>query len=84
LKQCDAYILGKHIKQPFHDFTFRACRKLETIHYDMCGSMPIPSENGNKYIMYLIDDYTKMCWVYLLKEKSQDFETLKFSFMDSK
>ena len=39
--------------------------------------MHVPFANGNKYIMYLIDDYTKMCWVYLLKEKSQDFETFK-------
>ena len=31
----------------------------------------------NKYIMYFIDDYTRMCWVYLLKDKLQDFETLK-------
>ena len=29
LKQCDACILGKRNKQPFHDFTLRVCRKLE-------------------------------------------------------
>ena len=28
LKQCDACILRKHIKQPFHDSTSRACRKI--------------------------------------------------------
>ena len=37
----------------------------------------VPSANGNKYIMTFIDDYTKMCWVYLLKDKSQAFETFK-------
>jgi hypothetical protein len=42
LKQCDACILGKHSKQPFHDSTSRACRKLELIHSDLCGPMPIP------------------------------------------
>jgi hypothetical protein len=36
LKQCDACILGKHSKQPFHDSTSRACRKLELIHSDLC------------------------------------------------
>jgi len=39
LKQCDACFLGKHRKQPFHDSTSKACRKLELIHSDLCGSM---------------------------------------------
>ena len=27
--------------------------------------------------MTFIDDYTRMCWVYLLKEKAQAFNTFK-------
>ena len=77
ISQCDACILGKHSKQPFHDSMFRASRKLGLIHSDLCGPMPFPSANGNKYIMTFIDDYTRMCWVYLLKEKSQAFDTFK-------
>ena len=73
----DACILGKHSKQPFHDSMFRASRKLGLIHSDLYGPMPFPSENGNKYIMTFIDDYTRMCWVHLLKEKSQAFDTFK-------
>jgi len=70
LMQCDACILGKHSKYAFHDSNFKACRKLELIHSDLCGFMPVPSTNVNKYIMTFIDDNTKMCWVYVLKEKS--------------
>jgi hypothetical protein len=77
LKQRDACILGKQSKQPFHDSTSRACRKLELIHSNLCGPMHVPSANGNKYIVTSIDDYTRMCWVYLLKYKSQAFETFK-------
>jgi len=76
-KQCDACILGKHSKQSFHDSHSRAHRKLELIHSDLCGPMPIPSANGNKYIMTFIDDYTRICWVYLLKNKSDAFQTFK-------
>jgi hypothetical protein len=61
LKQCVACILGNHRKQPFHDSTSRACRKLELVHFDLCGPMYVPFENGNKYITTFIDDYTKMC-----------------------
>ena len=75
LKQCDVCILGNHNKQPLHDSTSRACRKIELIHSYLCGTMLVPSANGNKCIMDFIDDYTRMCWVYLLKNKSQAFET---------
>jgi hypothetical protein len=73
LKECDAFTLVKHRKQPFHDSTSKSCRKVELIHFYLCDPMRVPSTNGNKYIITFIDDYTKMCWVYLLKDKSQDF-----------
>eukprot|EP00253_Pinus_taeda_P013981 PITA_13981 len=56
LKQCDACILGKNRKQYFHDPHSRAHRKLELIHSDLCGPMPISSANGNKYFVTFIDD----------------------------
>jgi len=77
LKQCDACILGKYSKQPFHDSTSRTCRKIRLIHFDFCVHVPIPSVNENKCIMYFIDDYIKMCWVYLLNDKSHAFENFK-------
>ena len=76
LLQCDACILGKHSKQTFHDTNYRACRELEMIHSYLCDTMPIISANGNIHVMNFIDDYTKMCWVYLLKDKYQTFEHL--------
>ena len=39
--------------------------------------MPIPSANGNRYLMTFVDDYTRMCWVYLLKTKLEAFITFK-------
>ena len=75
--QCDACILGKHNKQAFHDSHSRAHRKCELIHLDLCGLMPVPSTNGNKYMMTFIDDQTRLCWVYLLNNKSNSFQTFK-------
>jgi hypothetical protein len=68
---------NQYRKQPFHDSTSKACRKLELIHSNSCDSMHIPSANGNNHIISFIDDYTRMCWLYLLKNKSQAFETFK-------
>ena len=58
-----ACILGKHSKHPFQESKFRACRMLEPIHYDLCGPIPIPSTNRNKYHMEFAYDYSRMCWV---------------------
>jgi len=75
LKQCDACIMGKHNKQPFPNSKFIACKKLELVHSNLCGPILITFANGNKYIMTFIDNYTRMCWVFLLRERYQAFET---------
>ena len=72
--KCDACILGKHSKHAFQESKFRVCRKLELIHFDLCVLMPTPSTNGNKYLMTFVDDYSRMCWVYLLKTKLKHFK----------
>jgi hypothetical protein len=80
LKQCEACILGEHNKQPFHYSTSRTHRKLELMHSHLCGPMqPILVAYAfvNKHMMTFIDEYTRMCWVYLLKHRSQAFETFK-------
>ena len=50
---------------------------MELIHSNLCGSLSVPFANGNKYIMAPIDDFNRMCWVYLLKKKSKFFEKFK-------
>jgi len=62
---------------PFHDSISRSCRKLEFINSYLCGLMHVAFTFGNKYIIIFIDDDTSICWVYLLKWKSQAFETFK-------
>ena len=39
--------------------------------------MHVPSTNGNKYVTTFIEDFTWMCWVYLLKAKYQAFDTFR-------
>ena len=56
---------------------FQASRMLSLIQSDLCGPMTFPLENGNKYSITFIDDFTRMCYIYLLKSKSQSFDTFK-------
>ena len=39
--------------------------------------MRIPSHDQNKYFILFIEDYTRITWVYFLREKSQVFEIFK-------
>lgn len=37
---------------------------------DMWGPYKTTTFDGNKYILTIVDDYTKMTWIFLLKLKS--------------
>ncbi|CAL8085699.1 unnamed protein product [Prunus armeniaca] len=50
---------------------WRAKNPLELVHTDLCGPMQNESIAGNKYFMLLIDDHTRMSWVYFLRHKSE-------------
>ncbi|KAL6323788.1 hypothetical protein AAG906_002256 [Vitis piasezkii] len=50
---------------------WRASERLQLIHTDVCGLMKTPSLNGNRYFILFIDDKTRMCWVFFMKQKSE-------------
>ncbi|GKA23164.1 retrovirus-related pol polyprotein from transposon TNT 1-94 [Tanacetum coccineum] len=45
--------------------------KLELIHMDLCGPMRVASINGKKYILVIVDDYSRYTWVYFLRTKDE-------------
>lgn len=49
----------------------RSKRRLEIVHSDVCGPMSTESIGGNKYFVTFIDDYSRCCAVYILKNKSE-------------
>ncbi|CAL2228454.1 unnamed protein product [Prunus armeniaca] len=55
----------------------RASIPLELVHIDLCGPMRTESVVGNKYFMLIIDDCTRMIWVYFLRNKSKAFNCFK-------
>ncbi|GAU33542.1 hypothetical protein TSUD_143350 [Trifolium subterraneum] len=71
---CDVCQFGKQSRLPFPvESTWRASEKLQLIHTDVCGPMPTTSLNGNKYFLLFIDDFTRMCWVFFLRQESDVF-----------
>ncbi|GKC32356.1 retrovirus-related pol polyprotein from transposon TNT 1-94 [Tanacetum coccineum] len=41
---------------------------------DLCGPMRVESINGKKYILVIVDDYSRFTWVKFLRSKDEDPE----------
>jgi transposase InsO family protein len=70
-------MLGKNIKKAFPSSDSRAQGILDLVHSDVCGSMSSPSLSGCLYYVIFIDDYSRKCWIYFLKAKSDTFDKFK-------
>ncbi|GKF17130.1 retrovirus-related pol polyprotein from transposon TNT 1-94 [Tanacetum coccineum] len=45
--------------------------KLYLLHMDLCGPMHVASVNGKKYILVIVDDYSRFTWVKCLSSKDE-------------
>ncbi|GKB91377.1 retrovirus-related pol polyprotein from transposon TNT 1-94 [Tanacetum coccineum] len=45
--------------------------KLYLLHMDLCGPMRVASINGKRYILVIVDDYSRFTWVRFLKTKDE-------------
>ncbi|GJS60800.1 retrovirus-related pol polyprotein from transposon TNT 1-94 [Tanacetum coccineum] len=73
---CSACQLGKSKKfshRPKSENT--NMEVLHTLHMDLCGPMRVQSIKGKKYILVIVDDYSRFTWVKFLRSKN---ETPKF------
>ncbi|GKG06916.1 retrovirus-related pol polyprotein from transposon TNT 1-94, partial [Tanacetum coccineum] len=67
---CLACALGKSKKfshQPKAKDTNQ--EKLYLLHMDLCGLMRVESINGKKYILVIVEDYSRFTWVKFLRSK---------------
>ncbi|GKD58135.1 retrovirus-related pol polyprotein from transposon TNT 1-94 [Tanacetum coccineum] len=51
--------------------------RLNLLHMDLCGRMRVASINGKKYIMVIVDDYSRYTWALFLRSKDETPEVLK-------
>ncbi|GJX64411.1 retrovirus-related pol polyprotein from transposon TNT 1-94 [Tanacetum coccineum] len=72
---CFACSLGKskkHTYKPKSDDSIQ--EKLYLLHMDSCGPMRIESIKGKKYILVIVDDYSRFTWVKFLQSKDETSE----------
>nr|GEX97062.1 integrase, catalytic region, zinc finger, CCHC-type, peptidase aspartic, catalytic [Tanacetum cinerariifolium] len=73
---CSACAMGKSTKKTFKPKSEDTNQeKLYLLHMDLCGPMRVESINGKKYILVIVDDYSRFTWVKFLRSKD---ETLDF------
>jgi hypothetical protein len=49
----------------------------DKVHSDLSGRMSISTLGKNEYYMTFVDDYTRYCWLYLLKSKDGAFTAIQ-------
>ncbi|GKC26030.1 retrovirus-related pol polyprotein from transposon TNT 1-94 [Tanacetum coccineum] len=73
---CSACAIGKSKKQSHKPKSEdNNQEKLYLLHMDLCGSMRVASVNRKKYILVIVDDYSRFTWVKFLalKDEAPDF-----------
>ena len=68
---CDICQLAKHQRIPFSPKPYQISHPFALIHSDLWGPSRIITPFHQKWFVTFIDDHTRVCWVYLLKEKSE-------------
>ena len=56
---------------PFHFHNHVSEFAFDLIHFDIWGPYAVPTIVGHKYFLTIVDDCTKLTWVYLMKSKSK-------------
>nr|GFC99322.1 ribonuclease H-like domain-containing protein [Tanacetum cinerariifolium] len=51
--------------------------RLNLLHMNLCGPMRVASINGKKYILVIVDDYSRYTWTLFLRSKDETPEVLK-------
>nr|GEX73796.1 hypothetical protein [Tanacetum cinerariifolium] len=51
--------------------------RLHLLYMDLCGLMRIASINGKRYVLVIVDDYSRYTWVHFLKSKDEAPEVIK-------
>nr|GFA67458.1 integrase, catalytic region, zinc finger, CCHC-type, peptidase aspartic, catalytic [Tanacetum cinerariifolium] len=61
--------LGKAKRKSFHSkLTPSSKRRLHLLHMDLCGPMRVASINGKRYVLVIVDDYSRYTWTHFLRD----------------
>nr|GFA91743.1 putative ribonuclease H-like domain-containing protein [Tanacetum cinerariifolium] len=69
---CSACEQGKiHQKHHKSKTAFASNKPLYLLHMDLCGPMRVQSINRKRYVLVVVDDYSRYTWVFFLRSKDE-------------
>ncbi|GJU70190.1 retrovirus-related pol polyprotein from transposon TNT 1-94 [Tanacetum coccineum] len=75
---CSSCEVSKAKRSSFKSKTVPSSKgRLNLLHMDLCGPMRVASINGKKYILVIVDDYSRYTWTLFLCSKDETPEVLK-------
>ena len=72
---CEPYLMGKMTETQFSGTMERASDLLEIMHTDVCGLMSVEARGKYRYFLTFTDDLSRYGYIYLMKQKSETFES---------
>eukprot|EP00261_Vitis_vinifera_P034034 XP_019075277.1 PREDICTED: uncharacterized protein LOC100267868 isoform X5 [Vitis vinifera] len=69
--QCEVCELAKHHRASFPKSKYKPSIPFTLIHSDLWGPSRTPNRTHKKWFITFIDDHTRLCWVYLLTDKTE-------------
>lgn len=69
--QCDVCQLAKHSRSSYLLRSYNASHHFSMIHCDIWGPSRVANLGGYRWFLLLVDDHTRIPWVFLMKEKSE-------------
>ncbi|GJT06568.1 putative RNA-directed DNA polymerase, partial [Tanacetum coccineum] len=70
---CDVCHKAKQTREPFHLSEHKSKALGQLVHLDVWGPYKVQSKEGYKYFLTVVDDFTRVVWVFLLKGKDEVF-----------
>nr|CAE02229.2 OSJNBb0015C06.7 [Oryza sativa Japonica Group] len=77
MKFCEHCVFGKHKRVKFNTSIHRTKGILDYVQADLWGPSRKPSLSGARYMLTIIDDYSRKVWPYFLKHKDDTFVAFK-------
>ena len=68
---CEICHRAKQTRKPFPLSDHITSALGDLVHLDLWGPYKVPSSEGYKYFLTIVDDYTRAVWVYLIKTKDE-------------
>ena len=72
--QCEVCTLAKHHRISYPLSNFKSIVPLSVIHSDVWGPSRISNLGGKRWFVTFIDEYTRLTWVYLMRDKSDVYQ----------